>query len=101
LEEAAKICGARQRRVLTDVVVPLSLPGITAGWFLVLIPSIHELTVSIILWSVGNETLGVAVFNLQEAGSIQATSALALLTVVIVVVIKKLAERLGKIDIKF
>lgn len=101
LEEAAKICGARQRRVLTDIVVPLSLPGITAGWFLVLIPSIHELTVSIILWSVGNETLGVAVFNLQEAGSIQATSALALLTVVIVLVIKKLAERMGKIDIKF
>jgi len=49
-------------------VASLITPGLFAGWFLVFMPCLRELTVSILLWSAGNETVGVMVFNLQESG---------------------------------
>ena len=38
-----------------------------------------ELTVSILLWSAGNETIGVAVYNLQDHGNGLGAASLALL----------------------
>lgn len=95
LEEAARIAGAGAWRRLLDVVIPVVKPGLVLGWFMVLIPTMHELTVSVLLWSAGNETLGVAVFTLQEAGGVQATSALALLTIGLVATTRWAAARLG------
>jgi iron(III) transport system permease protein len=94
LEEAARVCGATQWRRLRDIVVPSLKPGIISGWFLVLIPTMHELTVSILLWSVGNETLGTTVYALQESGKIQATAALALLTIALAATIRRIAGSL-------
>jgi iron(III) transport system permease protein len=101
LEEAARLCGARRWQAVRDIVLPLSWPGLTAGWFLVLIPTLHELTVSVLLWSVGNETLGVAVFNLQESGSIPATAALAAVTIGLVLIVYFLFRRVVKLDSGF
>lgn len=101
LEEAARLSGARWWQAMRDIIVPLAWPGLMAGWFLVLIPAMHELTVSVLLWSVGNETLGVAVFNLQEAGSVPATAALAVVTIVLVLTVYFLFRRMAKVDTGF
>lgn len=101
LEESARISGADRWQSIRDIVIPLSRPGLLAGWFLVLIPTMHELTVSALLWSVGNETLGVAVFNLQEAGSIPATAALAMITIILVLVFYFVFQRMNKEGIGF
>jgi len=58
LEEAARICGANWLQAFRDVLLPLITPGLFAGWFLVFMPSLRELTVSVLLWSAGNETVG-------------------------------------------
>lgn len=79
LEEAARICGANWLQSIRDVILPLIRPGLFAGWFLVFMPVLRELTVSILLWSAGNETVGVMVFNLQESGHTTLCSALAIM----------------------
>ncbi|MEE9420076.1 MAG: iron ABC transporter permease, partial [Desulfatiglandaceae bacterium] len=69
-EEAGRISGARWTQSFRDIVLPLVRPGIFAGWFIIFMPALRELTISVLLWSAGNETLGVAVYNLQEGGDV-------------------------------
>jgi len=65
--------------------LPLITPGLFAGWFLVFMPCLRELTVSILLWSAGNETVGVMVFNLQVDGHITLCAALAMMMLAVLV----------------
>jgi iron(III) transport system permease protein len=96
LEEAARISGASWLSTLRDIVVPLIKPGLVAGFFLIFLPSLRELTISVLLWSPGNETLGVAVYNLHEAGNITASSALAVVMVAIMFVGNWAVKRITK-----
>jgi iron(III) transport system permease protein len=49
LEEAAKASGAKLFPRLRDIILPLARPGMIAGWILVFMPALRELTVSILL----------------------------------------------------
>lgn len=82
LEEAARSAGATAVRTFRDVTWPLVRPAVVAGWFLVAIPAMSELTLSILLYSAGNETLGVTAFNLHEEGQVALAAALAVLIIV-------------------
>ena len=84
LEEAAQLCGARPLRRLIDIILPLTAPAFFAGGLLVFLIAVNELTVSALLWSAGNETLGVLIFNLDESGDSVLASAIAVLVVVLV-----------------
>ena len=94
LEEAARASGANWLQTFKDVVIPLIEPGIFAGWFLVFMPALRELTISILLWSAGHETIGVMVFNLQESGNTADSAALAVLMIAVLVVVNQLTRRL-------
>lgn len=85
LEEAARISGAGRFRSFRDIIIPLILPGLFAGWFMVFIPTLRELTISALLWSTRNETIGVMVFNLLESGNTVASAALAVLMITVLV----------------
>jgi len=76
-EEAARISGANWLRSVTDILLPQIKRSILSSWILVFAHTISELTLSILLWSAGNETIAVAVFNLQETGNLTTSSALA------------------------
>ena len=84
LEEAAQLCGARPLRRLIDIIMPLTAPAFFAGGLLVFLIAVNELTVSALLWSAGNETLGVLIFNLDESGDSVLASAIAVLVVLLV-----------------
>ncbi|AEF53162.1 ABC transporter permease [Marinomonas posidonica] len=84
LEEAAQLAGAKSIRRLIDIILPLTAPAFFAGGLLVFLIAINELTVSALLWSAGNETLGVLIFNLDESGDSVMASAIAVLVVVLV-----------------
>ncbi len=84
LEEAAQLCGARPLRRLIDIILPLTAPAFFAGGLLVFLIAVNELTVSALLWSAGNETLGVLIFNLDESGDSVLASAIAVLVVLLV-----------------
>jgi iron(III) transport system permease protein len=92
LEEAARLAGANHRQRLRDIILPLVAPSALAGALLVFLMAVNELTVSALLWSAGNETLGVLIFNLNESGDNALASAVA---VVIILLVAALMGLLG------
>jgi iron(III) transport system permease protein len=84
LEEAARMTGARFLFRLRTVLFPLLAPAAAAGGILVFMTSFNELTVSALLWSSGTETLGVVVFNLDDGGYSVLASAVAAVTVAVI-----------------
>ena len=64
--------------------LPLVAPALFAGGLLVFLLAVNELTVSALLWSAGNETLGVLIFNLAEGGESVLAAAVSVLVVALV-----------------
>lgn len=56
----------------------------------------NELTVSALLWSSRNETLGVVLFSLEEAGLGTQAAAVAVATVIVVVTLLAVLDRFAK-----
>ena len=94
LEEAARVSGARLLQRLRDVILPLSRPGMIAGWILVFMPGLRELTISILLYAHGTETIGVVVYNLQDAGYREVAAALACIVIILLIAGNMLIRRL-------
>lgn len=68
IEEAARVSGAKGWTKWRRILLPLILPGLIGGALLVFLMVLTELTVSSLLWSAGSETIGVVIFNYQQAG---------------------------------
>ncbi len=96
LEEAARLSGAGFFRRLKDIIVPLIAPAAGASVILVFLIACNELTISALLWSAGTQTLGVAIYNLDDSGSSDLASALSVLVVFMVVAMMLLLELLAK-----
>ena len=96
LEEAAQISGAGWLRRLRDVVLPLIVPSIVAGWFLIFMPCFYELTMSNLLYSNNIKTLGVELYNYQTYHSQQTASALASGILILVAVVNFALSKLTK-----
>jgi iron(III) transport system permease protein len=96
LEEAARLSGAGFFRRLKDIIVPLIAPAAGASVILVFLIACNELTISALLWSAGTQTLGVAIYNLDDSGSSDLASALSVLVVLMVVFMMLLLELLAK-----
>ncbi len=83
LEEAARSVGAKQLRVARDITFPLLWPSLFASWVLIFMPTLRELTISILLYGPHTKTIGVAIYELQDGGEYQAASAMATIVLVI------------------
>jgi len=94
LEEAARSSGASLARSLRDVTIPLIRSALVSGWFLAAVPAITELTLSVLLWSAGNETIGVMVFNMHEEGKVLLSAALAVVVMAVALTSNLLIRRL-------
>jgi iron(III) transport system permease protein len=95
LEESAQILGASWATTLREVTLPLIRPGLFAGWLLVFVPVIQELSASILLFSSSSITLAVAIYNLYETGAVEAVAALAMINMAIIGAAIWLANRLA------
>ena len=95
LEEAAAMCGAGFWQRFRLVLVPGVLPAAAAGGVLVFLTAFNELTVSALLWSSGSETIGVVLFNYEEGGYTTLASAIAVVTVIVVLALVLLLDRLA------
>ena len=96
LEEAAEISGATLGQRLTGIIVPMMKQSMGTAWFLIFIPCFRELTLSIFLWSAGNETLATVIFTLQDAGNYTAACALSIIIIVIISILNVLSNSLTK-----
>ncbi|GLQ38469.1 ABC transporter permease [Rhizobium albus] len=94
-DEAAATCGASPLRRVVTITAPLATPAAVAAALLVFMSAFNELTVSALLWSSRNETLGVVLFSLQEAGLGPQAAAIAVATVVVVVALLAVLDRLA------
>ena len=96
LEESARVLGASWGTTMREITLPLIRPGLFAGWLLVFVPVIQELSASILLFSSSSMTLAVAVYNLYETGQTERVAALAIINMVIISIAMLLANWLSK-----
>lgn len=82
-EEAARVSGASRLRALWDISCRMAVPAAISGAVLVGLTAVRELTLSVLLLSPGSQTLGVVIFNLQQAGAYNASSALSLIVALV------------------
>src|SRR5262245_16737936 len=95
LEESPRVRGAAEAPTVREITRPLIRPGLFAGWLLVFVPVIQELSASILLFSSSSITLAVAVYNLYEPGYIEPVAALAMINMAIIGAAIWLANRLA------
>lgn len=87
LIEAAQSSGAGFLSVLTHIWLPLLRPSLMASFFLVFVPSLSELTMSVFLTGPGMETIGTLIYQLQEYSDNIGGGASVLSTVIFIFVI--------------
>lgn len=96
LEEVARAHGASWRQTLARVVVPLVAPSFLYGWLVVGIVISGELSVPLLLYAPGTETLTIAILQLQTTGKPEVAAAVfstVLLAVAGVIVVARVVSR--------
>ncbi len=96
IEQAALLDAASIPQRLGLIILPLVLPAVIAGAWMVFLLAFNELTISALLWSAGTETVGVALLNLEDAGLGAEAAALAVLATGIVVLLMMMLEAAAK-----
>lgn len=86
LEQSSRMAGASWITTLKRITIPLLKPGIFAGWVLLFIIFLRELSISIILYTAGTETLSVGVYYLTNFENEPLTAALSIAQTVVLLV---------------
>ena len=84
LEEASRSCGATHLQSLRDITLPLIRPGMIAGFFLIFLPAMRELTTSLLLYGPYTRTLGVAIYAINAEGNVIQSAALSAVAIMII-----------------
>ncbi|NBX93783.1 MAG: iron ABC transporter permease [Proteobacteria bacterium] len=96
LEEAGKVCGATSAEVTDKVLFPLLFPALKGVFLLSALPMISELTMSILLFGPGTETVGTLIFQLQDYANPLAACALATFVILILTLGMLFSQRLSR-----
>lgn len=99
LEEAATMVGASWWQRMWQVTVPLTRPGMLAGWMLLFVIFVRELAVSIFLYAPGAEVLPVLVYNKYVEGQYTQLAAMAMLQVIFMAVVIIFVSRVFRVDV--
>jgi iron(III) transport system permease protein len=95
LEESSLMSGASWPATFRRITLPLLRSGIMAGWILLFVSFLRELSASVLLYTPKQVVLSVALFDLWASGDIGYLSALSMLMIVIAVVALALLRWLG------
>ena len=95
LEEASLTAGGTWFQTFRKVVLPLLMPGFTAGWIYISIIALRELSTSILLYSYNSTVLSIMAFDLWEGGQYTYVCALGVLMVLLLVAMAFTARKLG------
>jgi iron(III) transport system permease protein len=83
LPEAGSVSGASALRVFRTIHLPLMMPGLIAGWALLFIRMVGDLTASAILAGTGNSVVGFRILERFQNGSFADLAALSTVLVLI------------------
>jgi iron(III) transport system permease protein len=86
LDQSSRMAGASWFTTLRRITIPLLKPGIFAGWVLLFIIFLRELSISIMLYTSGTETLSVGVYYLVNFENEPLTAALSIAQTVVLLV---------------
>jgi len=86
LDQSSRMAGASWFTTLRRITIPLLKPGLFAGWILLFIIFLRELSISIILFSTGTETLSVGVYYLTNFENEPLTAALSMAQTVMLLI---------------
>jgi len=86
LDQSSRMAGASWLTTLRRITIPLLKPGIFAGWILLFIIFLRELSISIILFTTGTETLSVGVYYLTNFENEPLTAALSMAQTVLLLI---------------
>jgi iron(III) transport system permease protein len=92
-ERAAAICGATRLAGFRDMLLPLVRPGIIAGWLLMFVSMVRELSSSIFLFVPGTETTAVTMLEMWQEARFSGVAVLALTLIAISVSVMLLVRR--------
>jgi iron(III) transport system permease protein len=93
LEDAARVLGANRLTAFKDVTVPLFGVGLVSAWLLVFLPSLRELSSSILLFTTRSRVVAVVIYTLYEEGLWEAVSALGILLLGLTLLLVAVAQR--------
>ena len=96
LEEAARTCGASHTESLKDITLPLIRPAMVAGFFLIFLPAMREVTTSVLLYGPYTRTLGVQIYSLRDAGMMPQAAALGSVAIVLIIVCNTIVTYITK-----
>ena len=78
------------------ITVPLILPSIAAGWFLIFIPCFYELSMTTLLYSTNTKTIGFQLYQYWTFTSQPQACAMAFGILAFVIVLNFIMNRLTK-----
>ena len=99
LEESANISGASWIRTFWSVSLPLLKPGLVAGFILLFVTFVRELSCSILLYSSGTEVLSVTMFDLWHDGMFPNLAAIGTMQLFITAAVLFIFSKVFKIRI--
>ena len=94
-ERAAAVCGAGRLAGFRDILLPLVRPGILAGWMLMFVSMIRELSSSIFLFVPGTETTAVTLLEMWQEARFSGVAVLSLTLIAISVCVVMLVRWLS------
>jgi len=86
MEEAGRVCGASWTRALIDISVPLIKSGLLAAWMVVFAVTLRELSMAILLYVPGTETLPIAIYSFIDNGTFEIAAAASLVLILLSIV---------------
>jgi len=83
MEEAGRVCGASWTRALIDISAPLIKSGLLAAWMVVFAVTLRELSMAILLYVPGTETLPIAIFSFIDNGTFEVAAAVSVVLILL------------------
>ncbi len=98
IEEAARMAGAGWIRTTQTILLPLIFPGVVAGFVLVFLNGLTEISASIVLRHIGTHTISTAILDIWDGrgGGYQAASAVAIVLFALMIGVVALAQMLTR-----
>ncbi|WP_346618746.1 iron ABC transporter permease [Blastococcus montanus] len=103
LPEASAVSGAAPSRTFRQIYLPLMVPGLVAGWALLFIRIVGDLTASAILAGTANPVVGFRILEVFTSGSFallaSLSTVLVLITATVLVVVLAYTRRKSKLGV--
>jgi iron(III) transport system permease protein len=94
LEESSRILGANRLVVFKDITIPLFKVALVASWVLIFLPSLRELSSSVLLWTSKTRVITVVILNFYEEGRLDYVSVLGVMLMVLTLIVVAISYRL-------